>query len=709
VSVTDPLDATTVFTFDGAGNMAALADPLGNETTWSYDHAGRVVEEENELEDSRTFAYTADDRLASKTDRNGRVVEYDYDLFGRRTAETWKDGQSTVREFSFAYNRQGELLSASDPAAEYTFDYDALGRVTSVTQEIDGLTPTVVMEHEYDVLGRRAVLATTLGSSDDFRNTYAFDDLARLARIDQAEVSGGNAVAPKRIDFSHDDADQFASITRYNNASGTQLVAGSAFTFDNTGRLIALTHSKGQTTLADYDWTFDAASRMTQHVHDGDGTADYTSDDASQLTAADYDYDPPLDDEAYTYDDNGNRVTGGYTVGTCNRMTSDGTYAYLYDDEGNRTARFIDADEDGVITSGDTDITTYAWDHRNRLVEVSHFADYGDYNSESPDKVVQYAYDYQNRWVRKLLDSDGDGDTDSSTILLYDAAEGSPLPQAGEGPGVRAGQILFQFDKSGTGDASASDLAHRYLWGPSVDQLLADEQVTSLETAGTILWPLGDHLNTLRDLATYDDQTDTTTICNHRVFDAFGVLRSQTNSSAACLFAFTARPLDPDTLLQNNLHRWYDPTPGRWLSEDPIASDLNLYRYVVNNPIPNVDPRGEKCTPAGQPFPTMDWVVVAKVLEVAGGSEKCVLAAKIDCMAWRNFKQKMKCTDESGKTVYKWVTGQKFKGGDFTVPPPIILVKNVKGVNTFKDNKEKKNAVFFCYGALNLGQVFPTA
>ena len=44
-------------------------------------------------------------------------------------------------------------------------------------------------------------------------------------------------------------------------------------------------------------------------------------------------------------------------TGDGNRLLSDGTYAYTYDEDGNRTARFIDVDEDGVLDTGDTDIT----------------------------------------------------------------------------------------------------------------------------------------------------------------------------------------------------------------------------------------------------------------------------------------------------------------------------------------------------------------
>ena len=49
----------------------------------------------------------------------------------------------------------------------------------------------------------------------------------------------------------------------------------------------------------------------------------------------------------------------------------------------------------------------------------------------------------------------------------------------------------------------------------------------------------------------------------------------------------------------------YDPTIGRWLSEDPIgfeAADPNLYRYVRNNPTNFTDPTGLEVSIAGKPY-----------------------------------------------------------------------------------------------------------
>ncbi|MEJ5312505.1 MAG: RHS repeat-associated core domain-containing protein [Anaerolineae bacterium] len=86
-----------------------------------------------------------------------------------------------------------------------------------------------------------------------------------------------------------------------------------------------------------------------------------------------------------------------------------------------------------------------------------------------------------------------------------------------------------------------------------------------------------------------------TAVVNHLIYDAFGRVTAESNPAVDSLFLFTARPFDPDTVLQNNLNRWYDFRVGRWLSEDPIGfagGDGNLYRYVGNSPNTGLDPIG---------------------------------------------------------------------------------------------------------------------
>jgi hypothetical protein len=136
--------------------------------------------------------------------------------------------------------------------------------------------------------------------------------------------------------------------------------------------------------------------------------------------------------------------------------------------------------------------------------------------------VVEYAYDFGQRWVRKVLDSNGDGVADENRIFVYDG-----------------NQIILDFQDAATptNDAAASDLAHRYLWGPNVDQLLADELVDD-GTADDVRWALTDHLGSVRDLAQYDAATDTTSIIKHLVYDAFGNVTSDTATAVNLL----ARP-----------------------------------------------------------------------------------------------------------------------------------------------------------------------
>jgi len=130
-----------------------------------------------------------------------------------------------------------------------------------------------------------------------------------------------------------------------------------------------------------------------------------------------------------------------------------------------------------------------------------------------------------------------------------------------------------------------------------VDQVLGEEAVNG-GADETVQWTLTDHLNTVRNMAKYNSQTDTTTVVNHLVYDAFGKVTSETNPAVDSLFLFTGRPFDSDSHLQNNLNRWYDARVGRWLSEDPVgfdAGDENLYRYVGNSPITSLDPSGRAC------------------------------------------------------------------------------------------------------------------
>ena len=85
-------------------------------------------------------------------------------------------------------------------------------------------------------------------------------------------------------------------------------------------------------------------------------------------------------------------------------------------------------------------------------------------------------------------------------------------------------------------------------------------------------------------------------------YDSFG----NATSNIATAYRYTGREYDADTGLYYYRNRWYDPETGRFISEDPIGfagGDVNLYRYVWNNPLMYRDFFGLQGKPKKKPKP----------------------------------------------------------------------------------------------------------
>jgi RHS repeat-associated protein len=112
---------------------------------------------------------------------------------------------------------------------------------------------------------------------------------------------------------------------------------------------------------------------------------------------------------------------------------------------------------------------------------------------------------------------------------------------------------------------------------------------SGLKPQASVLWMLTDHLGSVRDI------TDNEGVgIAHYSYDAFGNL---TGGAEVILtrYLWTGREFEILTGLQYNRNRWYDPSMGRWVSEDPIGfggGDSNPYQYVGNQPLTLLDPSG---------------------------------------------------------------------------------------------------------------------
>ena len=569
--------ADTVYAYNNRGNLASVTDPTDNVTSYTYDYLGRLKTESITVDSvarTETYWYDLAGQMTKMEDRLGQATFYDYDLLGRVYQERWEtSGGTPVRTIGYEFDDRGRLAGVSEVdgsavsvGADYGYTYDNLGRVTQAVHDIAGLTPDVTFAQTFNAAGNRTQLAATIGTTADFVNDFSYDALGQMTQVTQQAQSGGNAVAEKLVEFDYGPTGQFSEIRRYADLLENEYVARSGFSYDATGRLTDLTHSGGGLASAiEYSLGYD--DHLLDIVTYGGKTFDFSYDTVDQLVDVDYSGTGVPTDEAYSHDDSGNRTNTGYGTGDHNRLLGDGVYTYQYDANGNRTVRFVDNDSSGTQTLGDTSITEYEWDHRNRLTRVTELATFAG----AATQVVEYEYDAFNRLVTKTVDSDADGTVDETYHWGYDGD-----------------QAVLEFD----GD-TAGDVSHRYLWGPAVDQLLADETVDD-GGAEDVLWTLGDWQGSVRHLATYDDATDVTTIANEKVYDAYGNVASETNSAVDTLFGYTGRMFDDDTGLQWNLNRWYDPVVGRFVSEDPIdfLADVNWYRYVGNSPGMGADPSG---------------------------------------------------------------------------------------------------------------------
>jgi RHS repeat-associated protein len=543
--------------YDQVGNVQSIIDPVGNTTRYVYDGLNRLITETNELGKTRSYSYDAMGNRISMSDRNGRVREFNYDGLNRQTAEEWLDSaKNVIRTISSTYDAASQLTSMSSqltgmstPDSAYQFTYDLNGRLWTVSNAGTPGVPNVVLTYGYDFGGNVISVADTINGQTGATTSYHYDALNRVTQITQQATQitqQGTGVSTKRVDFDYNSVGQLSSLNRYTDMAGTQLVVGTSYTYDALNRLQDLRHrNANQTSVGFYNFGYDSADRITR-ITDIDGTTDYTYDDTNQLTGADH---SNIADESYSYDANGNRTNAGYQTGSNNQLFSDGRYTYTYDDEGNLISRT-------EIATGD--VREFTWDHRNRLVAVR------DKQAGMETQHIEYTYDIMNRRVAKSVDSDGDASTTATTTrFVYDGDN-----------------VLLEFDGS-----SSSIPGTRYLHGPNVDQVLAQE------SSSNTVWHLADHLGTIHDLVGNNGA-----VVNHYTYDSFGnVVDSMSDATVDTRYKFTGREFDGETGLYYYRARYYDSEVGRFIGQDPIgfeAKDTNLYRYVENNPTSNIDPSG---------------------------------------------------------------------------------------------------------------------
>jgi RHS repeat-associated protein len=136
--------------------------------------------------------------------------------------------------------------------------------------------------------------------------------------------------------------------------------------------------------------------------------------------------------------------------------------------------------------------------------------------------------------------------------------------------------IILELDGSGT-------IGNRYLHGPGVDEPLA------LNQGGRTYYY---HADGLGSIAALTDERGR--VVQDYQYDSYGNLHDRQNRVKQP-YTYTGREYDRETGLYYYRARYYDAQIGRFITKDPIGfagGDVNLYGYVLNNPINLVDPWG---------------------------------------------------------------------------------------------------------------------
>lgn len=532
-AIIDAQGGVVRFEYDNKGNRTKVIDPVTNITAFVYDAGNRLVQQIDPLGHTNFFAYDAAGNRVEAIDRNGRKRTFSYDSLNRMTNELWWEGTNVVRNIEFAFNKLGVQTLAKDPAARYDYTYDLLNRLERVTQSSVPGQPDFSLAYTYTALGQVASVTDNYG----VQVGSAYDTRNRLAR----RTWQGTGVDPARVDFAYDVTGNRTRTDRYADLAATSRVGFTTNAYNRVGIVTNITHlGPAAQVLAKYDYNFDAANQITRWAINSQ-LSTFNYDLTGQLTNA---LNTAQPNESFRFDANGNRVgaqtSGSYVVGGNNQILSDGTNRYAYDFEGNMTAR------SNTVTGV---LTTYQWDHRNRLLSVL------DYNpSGVVTQTVAFVYNAMNRRLAKTV---------NGTVQRF----------------------LYNQDDSWADLNSGNVVTARYLHGARIDELLARQR-----TGDGRSWYLTDHLGTVRDIANAAGS-----VVAHVDYSSFGQVLGASNMGVMDRFGFTGRELDEETKLSLYRARYYSSQIGRFVSADAFgfwAGDLNLYRYVANQPNLASDPSG---------------------------------------------------------------------------------------------------------------------
>ena len=336
----------------------------------------------------------------------------------------------------------------------------------------------------------------------------------------------------------------------------------------------------------------------------GSQTTDYTYNLANMLTEVNNANDSTqISKYTYTYYVDGNQKsktesvagtnkgTTNYTYDGLNRLVSeqapDKTYTYQYDSYGNRSQLSVTGDE--------TYTTSYTYDKNNRMRNQTKTAG-------TAKEITDFWYDPNGNQISSMTVSTGGTGTAGVGIALVGAdntnsyseynswnqltrtmQNGKTSSYTYNGDGLRMSKTINGVKTSHIWDGTniAADVS-----GSTVTKYIRGLQLISSKKGSN------------ENFYTYNGHGDVVQLTNgtgaitkQYSYDAFGVETDKADNDTNP-FRYCGEYYDTETDSIYLRARYYRPTAGRFITEDPIRDGLNWYSYCRNNPIIFIDPLG---------------------------------------------------------------------------------------------------------------------
>jgi RHS repeat-associated protein len=538
------------FEYDVAGNVVSQTDEEGKVTRFEYDALNRLVKTIDALDGVTEFGYDRRGNLVSVTDANGGVTRFEFDGNDNVVKEIRPEGQETRYE----YDAAGNLTARFDAKGQkIAYLYDALSRLVQVDyfDSSDALVKTVTFSYDavgnllsysdgttsasysYDAVGQK------LSESVDYGSFSLSQGYEYFANGLKKSFTGADGV---RISYAYDENNRLTSVEipdgglvtvngfEWNSPAKVTLPGGSEIElgYDQLMRLESKVVKEPAESVV-LDYGYEYSPTSNITSKSTEhGDYSYEYDELYRLTGA---ASPVLEDESYLYDLLGNRLNDGATFDGNNALLSDDEAVFEYDANGNLVKKTVG-----------TQITHYIYNVEDRLVRVE---------DGSGVVVAEYYYDPFGR--RLFKDVGG-----VRTYFVY----------SDEG-------LVGEFDESGV-ELKGYGYRPNSIW--TTNPLF-------LKVAGEYFWYLNDHLGTPQKIV--DSQG---IVVWEAVYETFGKARVDVEVVESNL-RLAGQYFDVESGLHYNWHRYYEPGLGRYFRVDPVWA-LNLYAYVLGQPIRLIDPLG---------------------------------------------------------------------------------------------------------------------